>query len=126
MFQQNITAQNNPTYICVDALPNTTITDFAPANNHFCKALADNFEVLPPYPSPVGNYIYIEFIIPAEGNVTISLYNSLGQKMKTLFNQHSNAGFNRYVYLAGEISKGAYYYQVEYNGKLKTQNFIKY
>jgi len=59
------------------------------------------YKLMQNYPNPFNPTTVINFEIPVSGNVTLTIYNSLGQQVKTLLDEHRNAGD----------------YQVNWNGK---------
>ncbi len=125
LMAQIQTGNNLPSFICADALLEGNQTDLVLSNNHYCIPVSEVFEVLKPYPSPTEYYIFIEFIIPEDDEVKISLYNELGQKMQQLYNTNATAGFNRKLFYTQHLSQGAYTLQVEYKGAIKTTRFSK-
>lgn len=74
------------------------------------------------YPNPFNPSTTISFIIPEKGNVSLVVYNLLGEKIITLVNQEMNPG-NHKAYWNGlnssgiKVSSGIYIY------KLSTNNF---
>jgi hypothetical protein len=71
------------------------------------------------YPNPFNPGTIIEFAIPEySGNVTLIIYDGLGQKVSELFNGALHAGYYKYKWDAGKNPSGFYIYQ------LKTDNFI--
>lgn len=54
--------------------------------------LPDNFELKQNYPNPFNPSTTIEFQIPRRQFVTLSIYNTLGQKIRTLLSKELSAG----------------------------------
>ncbi|TNE71149.1 DUF4397 domain-containing protein [bacterium] len=66
------------------------------------------------YPNPFNPTTNIAFTIPKANNVTISVYNVLGQKVATLMNnQLLNAGQHNVSFDARNLSSGVYFYRLE-------------
>lgn len=64
------------------------------------------------YPNPFNPATNISFALPAEGFVTLEIYNSLGQEVETIVNSTLSAGKYSYVWNAANIASGVYFYQL--------------
>jgi len=71
------------------------------------------------YPNPFNPSTTIEYVIPKAGLVELTIYNSLGQKVKTLVNKRQPAGSYTLNYNASDLASGVYFY------KIKTKNFTQ-
>ena len=63
------------------------------------------------------------------GNVTLSIYNMLGQKVKTFNMQSAPAGYHALNWnatndLGAPVSAGVYLYQLQTDGFIKTKKMI--
>ncbi len=65
------------------------------------------------YPNPFNPETTIGFSIPKSGQVTLSVYNVLGQKVCTLLNEYKPAGDHQVKFKASSFSSGVYYYDLE-------------
>ncbi|MFN3694326.1 MAG: T9SS type A sorting domain-containing protein, partial [Ignavibacterium sp.] len=45
--------------------------------------------------------------------LTITVYNSLGQKIQTIYNGHSESGYKEIKFNAENLSSGIYFYSIE-------------
>jgi photosystem II stability/assembly factor-like uncharacterized protein len=70
------------------------------------------------YPNPFNPSTTIKFSIPEATNVTLTIYNTLGQRVTELFNGKLDAGKYSYQWDAGLVATGMYIYE------LRTDNFI--
>ena len=76
-------------------------------------ALAQN------YPNPFNPGTVIEFSLPEDvGNVTLSIYNMLGEKVAELVNTALTAGKYQYQWNAQNVATGMYIYE------LRTDKFV--
>lgn len=66
------------------------------------------------YPNPFNPSTAIAFSIPAEGYVTLAVYNTLGQQVKEVVNGQLSAGQYNYTINADDLSSGHYYYRLNY------------
>ena len=74
------------------------------------------------YPNPFNSETIIKYQLPEQSYVTITAYNLLGQKLKTLVNKKLNAGIYRATWDGKDkdgknIGSGIYFYQI------KTKNY---
>ncbi|MFZ1517833.1 MAG: choice-of-anchor D domain-containing protein [Ignavibacteriaceae bacterium] len=72
-----------------------------------------NFSLEQNFPNPFNPATTIKFALPVSGNVNISIYNSLGEKVETLTNQFMEAGYYKIDWRASSYSSGVYYYRIE-------------
>ncbi len=64
------------------------------------------------YPNPFNPYTTIRFGIPVAANVTIELYNIIGQKIACLFEGKKAPGYYQVKVDAGNLASGIYLYTV--------------
>jgi hypothetical protein len=64
------------------------------------------------YPNPFNPTTQINYQIPKDGNVTLVVYNSLGQEIKTLVNQYQSSGSYVVQFDASELPSGVYIYKL--------------
>ncbi len=67
------------------------------------------------YPNPFNPSTNISYQIPKSGYVSLTLYNILGQKTKTLVNEFQNNGSYSLKFDASDLSSGIYFYQLKVN-----------
>ena len=70
------------------------------------------------YPNPFNPVTSIKFSLPRASNVSLKVYNSLGQKVSELVNTTLEEGRYSYQWNAENFTSGIYFY------KLETDNFI--
>ncbi len=62
------------------------------------------------YPNPFNPSTVIRFALPENTDVTIEVYNSLGQLISTIVSGYYNAGEHEVQFNAGGVPSGIYYY----------------
>ena len=73
------------------------------------------------YPNPTGQDATINFSVPKSGRVLVVVYNALGARVATLFDDEVVAGEQRSVTLKGAgLQSGTYTYRVIANGSTKS------
>ena len=65
------------------------------------------------FPNPFNPVTTIKYALPVSGNINLSIYNSLGEKVETLTNQFLEAGYHKIEWRANNYSSGVYYYRIE-------------
>ncbi len=70
------------------------------------------------YPNPFNPTTQINYQIPKEGHVSLVVYNSLGQEVKTLVNENKGIGNYNVEFNAVNLPSGIYFYKLQ-SGKFK-------
>ncbi len=68
------------------------------------------------YPNPFNPSTNIKFDLPEESNITLKIYNVLGEKIAVLLNETLKAGSHLVQWNAGNLSSGIYIYQLYVTG----------
>jgi parallel beta-helix repeat protein len=81
------------------------------------KLLPDSFTLNQNYPNPFNPTTNITYQIPAEGQVSVRVFNSIGQEVAVLVNnQVQTAGTYQLEWNALNVSSGIYFYRIEVSG----------
>ncbi|MEP7146584.1 MAG: T9SS type A sorting domain-containing protein [bacterium] len=72
-----------------------------------------NFSLSQNYPNPFNPKTKINYSLPIEGIVKITIYNSLGQTIKELVNEFKGIGSYTTEFNGSSLSSGIYYYKIE-------------
>ncbi|UCC12907.1 MAG: T9SS type A sorting domain-containing protein, partial [candidate division WOR-3 bacterium] len=86
------------------------------------KAIADN--TLAVYPSIGHGQFTISFSLPNAGQVTLDVYNALGNKVSTLYNGNTAEGTTVLTFSAGDLSTGIYFVRISTIGMQVTKKFV--
>jgi len=65
------------------------------------------------YPNPFNPTTNIEFSLPKSGNVSLKVYNVLGQEVAKIFEGFKNAGSYKVDFNASKLASGVYLYKME-------------
>ncbi len=84
----------------------------------------DKFKVSAAYPNPFNPVTNVDFAIPEAGNVSIKVYNLVGQVMETLVDDYKSAGFHTVSWDASSVPSGLYFITVESGEKVSTQKLV--
>ena len=88
------------------------------------KNLPILYELLQNYPNPFNPNATIEFQLNLPGNVSINVYDVLGNKIKTLLSEYINAGRHNVVFNGENLSSGIYFYTINVNGISETKSMV--
>ncbi|MDZ7330725.1 MAG: S8 family serine peptidase [candidate division KSB1 bacterium] len=85
------------------------------------------------HPNPFNSSTTISFYLPEPGNVTVEIYNIIGEKITTVFNREAQAGLNSVQWngtdaAGASVSSGYYFFRIQFpNGQsvIKKMMMIK-
>ena len=88
-----------------------------------------DFHLRQNYPNPFNPSTVIEYSVPAHANVTIRVFNVLGQVTATLIDQHQSAGtyaveWNGTDDNGVQVASGVYMYRIETEGFIETKKMV--
>jgi hypothetical protein len=89
------------------------------------QVLPTEFTLSQNYPNPFNPTTTISYALPADAFVKLTVYNILGQKVKTLVDEHQTAGYRQVIWdgksdRGQEVSSGIYFYQIQAGSFTKT------
>jgi hypothetical protein len=70
------------------------------------------------YPNPFNPVTHIRYGLPKPSHVTVTLYNTLGQRVKVLVDERKEAGYHIFDFEPHNLASGIYFYRME-AGKFK-------
>ena len=76
------------------------------------------------YPNPFNPVTTIEFGLPEESRVKLSVYNIIGQEVKILIDGELKAGRYKVNFDAGELSSGIYFYMLKANDRIFKRKMV--
>lgn len=88
------------------------VTDIT-AVNDLPSGKPEGYSLLQNYPNPFNPATRIVYSVPFESNVKLSVYNSLGQVIRELYNGTRSAGYYDEYFDATSLSSGVYFYRME-------------
>jgi hypothetical protein len=104
-----------------EALDNgTTITDIQEIGG----SLPGEYKLQQNYPNPFNPNTVINFTIPKAGNVTLTVYNSVGQEVATLMNGYKTAQTYHLTFSGSDLASGVYIYTLKYDNNLVSKKMI--
>ncbi len=82
------------------------------------------FSLFPAYPNPFNSTTTITYALPTPGNVSLQVYNPIGQRITTLFEGHRQAGTYSTDLIANNLSSGLYFVRLEAVGQFSQQKLL--
>lgn len=65
------------------------------------------------YPNPFNPTTVIQYALPSQSNVKISVYNTLGQLVTKLVDSQVSSGYHQVQFNASNLSSGVYFYSIQ-------------
>ena len=84
----------------------------------------DNFSLLQNYPNPFNPGTTIKFVINKKSNVTLTIFNSIGEDVLTLVNEEKVVGNYEVNFNASGFTSGIYYYKLQTDDFAQTKKMI--
>lgn len=81
-------------------------------------AVPESFQLMQNFPNPFNSTTTISYYLPRRENVNISVYNILGQKIQTIYDNNTPAGFHSIEWDANDsktqaVASGIYFYNIK-------------
>ena len=71
------------------------------------------------YPNPFNPATIIQYSIPSAGNIKLTVFNSLGEKIAVLVDEYKKAGNYKISFDAHSFTSGIYFYRLQANNSTK-------
>jgi hypothetical protein len=88
------------------------------------EGIVDGFQLRQNYPNPFNPATTISFTMGKTANVTLEVYNLLGEKVATLVNGRKSAGEHLVEFEASNFSSGLYFYTLTAGEFKKTRKMV--
>ena len=100
---------------------NTDVTAADAKNN-----VVTEYKLYQNYPNPFNPSTTIKYDLPTASNVTITVFNAIGQRVSLLINKTQSAGAHEVVWNAHNLSSGIYFLRIKAEGLNGKSNFLSY
>ncbi len=105
-------------------LKTATLTEIQPLGVTQNDLKPDHYGLAQNYPNPFNPSTVIEYSIANGGNVKLTIFNVLGQEIRTLENGYKEAGIYHINFNASDLPSGIYYYRIESGGFTSVKKMI--
>ena len=125
-----ISAENNfnGNYALIESYSDVKSNNLAKENikeiNYKDLAVVKDYALEQNYPNPFNHTTTITYQLPNDGNVTLKVYDMLGQEIATLVNGYKTSGRYSVNFNAGNLSSGVYIYQLRVNDFSSTRKLL--
>jgi|WetSurMetagenome_2_1015567.scaffolds.fasta_scaffold40749_2 hypothetical protein len=86
--------------------------------------IAETYTLSQNYPNPFNPSTKIEFSLPKQSQVTLKVYNLIGQEVATLVNEVLGAGNHSTSFNALRLASGVYFYTIKAGNFVSTRSMI--
>jgi hypothetical protein len=76
------------------------------------------------YPNPFNSTTLIKYTIPQSGDVTLKVFDLLGNEISILVDNYRTAGSYEVIFQAENLSSGIYFYQLQADDFIATKKLI--
>ncbi len=76
------------------------------------------------YPNPAQSEVLLEYSVPDESFVSITMYNHLGQEIRSVLNERRARGLYKLKISVGDLQPGAYYYRLRVGSEQRSDRLI--
>ena len=87
-------------------------------------AIPTEFSLSQNYPNPFNPETSIEFGVPENAKVTVTVYNVLGQQVAELVNAEMEAGYHVVRWDATAMTSGVYFYRIAADDFTATKRMV--
>ena len=88
------------------------------------SSLPTEFELMANYPNPFNPTTNIQFALPSNSNVKLTVVNALGQVVAELDNGELNAGIHDVTWSAANMTSGIYFYTIQADNFVQTRKML--
>ena len=86
--------------------------------------IPDAYRLNQNYPNPFNPSTRITYAIPENANVTLKVFNMLGQEVMTLVKENQQRGNHAALFEANTLATGVYFYRLEAGKFVETKKML--
>jgi hypothetical protein len=88
------------------------------------EEIPTSFSLEQNFPNPFNPTTTIQFSLPQSGDVSLKIYNLLGEEIKTLADEYREAGKHSVQFNANSLASGIYFYRLQAGSFIETKKMI--
>ena len=86
--------------------------------------LRDGYSLYDNYPNPFNPLTTIEYSLPQSGDVSLIVYNLIGEEVARLINGEQNVGYHEVSWDASNVPSGIYFYRLQAGDFVETRKMV--
>ena len=90
----------------------------------FINPIPEQFALSSAYPNPFNPTTTLNLDLNKDGQVSVKVYNVVGQVVAELANGYMDAGYHSFTWNASSVSSGMYLVRVEAGSEIATQKLM--
>jgi hypothetical protein len=98
--------------------------DFVTSMENINSQKVSDYDLSQNYPNPFNPTTQIKFSVPRESQVTLKVYDILGNEIATLVNEKRPQGYYEVEFSAAGLSSGVYLYRLQAGSFIQTKKMI--
>jgi hypothetical protein len=99
-------------------------TSFLTGIDKFSQTIPNSYQLKQNYPNPFNPSTTIEFDLPKSSEVTLKVYNILGEEVATLLSASLLSGSHSVDWDASNLASGVYLYRLQAGGYVETRKMV--
>ncbi|MCW8811500.1 MAG: YCF48-related protein [Ignavibacteriaceae bacterium] len=99
-------------------------TLITPVQNNVIYTTPTEFSLSQNYPNPFNPITTIQYSIPESGNVSLKVFNTLGEEVAELVNEYQQPGIYKVNFNGENLSSGIYFYQINESDYIETKKMV--
>lgn len=88
------------------------------------KTMPEQYTLYQSYPNPFNPTATISFELPTSGNVSLKVFNTLGEEVETLINDFKSAGKYSVQFNGSRLASGVYFYRLQAGDFVQTRKML--
>ena len=82
------------------------------------------FKLYQNYPNPLNPSTTIKYSIPKSSQVSLKIFNTLGEELETLVNEEKTAGMYNVQFTINNLASGVYFYRLQAGSFVESRKMI--
>lgn len=101
-----------------------SVNEIISIDSELSSNLIRDYELFANYPNPFNPATTIEFALSKEEDISLVIYNILGEKVEILLNGQQSAGYHKVTWNASNVPSGIYFYRLQAGIFVETRKMV--